>query len=83
MENIIKVLQNIETNIGLRVNYEKTSILRIGNVEHCLNDKPIIWDPGGMTVLGIDILADPNAQYLQILEKGCATLGRPRNERNS
>ena len=57
LRNAIQALACIETNIGLHVNYDKTSILRLGtDNEICIEDKPLIWDPGGMEVLGIDIL---------------------------
>ena len=69
IKNAIKTLEDIETHIGLRVNYKKTNVITLGGAPRCLKDIPLVWDPGGMTVLGIDVLDNPENQYHQILNK--------------
>ena len=68
VENAITCLTEIEKNIGLKVNYEKSCIVRIGNAQHFECSKPLVWDPGGITVLGIKIQNTEN-QYWDILVK--------------
>ena len=69
LEQVIRALNTIETNIGLRVNYDKTNVVRLGDASKCIENKPLIWDPGGMMVLGIDVLNDANVQYKKIISK--------------
>ena len=74
LENVIATLDEVEANTGLKVNYEKTAIYTIGQDEAGANSdkicsKPIVWDPGGLTVLGVDIIKCVQAQYMQILDK--------------
>ena len=69
VKEIIQTLSDIEANIGLKVNYEKSCILTIGNAEKFECDKPIVWDPGGVSVLGATILAHPQNEYIEIISK--------------
>ena len=69
LEEACKTLTEIETNTGLKVNYEKSSIHCIGTAEPFICDKPLVWDPGGAVVLGIDLKKDHDLQYMEITEK--------------
>ena len=75
MKNAITTLDIIEANIGLRVNYDKTNVIRIGNIGKCCQDKSLIWDPGGLVVLGIGVIGEPKNQYLEILKKSAMSSG--------
>ena len=57
LQNVIQTLTDIEANTGLKVNYEKSSIHTIAKAPHVPCDKPLVWDPGGNVILGIDIKA--------------------------
>ena len=74
LENVIKVLDEIEANTGLRVNYDKTSISCIGESKPFVCDKPLVWDPGGLNVLGINISDKADIQYSEILNKAAKIL---------
>ena len=50
LEEVIAVLNCIEANMGLKVNYEKSSIIRIGDALKIECSKIFIWDPGGPMV---------------------------------
>ena len=68
VEEAIKTLAKIEGNIGLTVNYEKSCIYAINApVFQCT--KPLIWDPGGLNVLGVDALASADTHYNKTIEK--------------
>ena len=73
-EEIIKVLNDIEANIRLRVNYEKSSIQRIANAPIFQCSKPLQWDPGGAMVLGVDITSTATEKYQNIMSKVEASL---------
>ena len=64
VETVINILAQMETQIGLKVNYEKSSIHCINNAHKFACDKPIVWDPGGATVLGIDVKKKPPRNIL-------------------
>ena len=55
VENTISTLVLIEKNIGLTVNYDKSCICSIGEAKSFQCSKLLIWDPGGLTVLGIEL----------------------------
>ena len=74
MCNIIAVLSLIETNTGLRVNYEKSSIHCIGNAEPFDCTENLIWDPGGLPMLGIDAKVPAHNQYCSTLQKATNVL---------
>ena len=61
LENVIETLERMENNIGLVVNYEKSSIHILGNSKQVECRKPIQWDPGGPEILGINTEMASNA----------------------
>ena len=69
VETVIQLLADIETNIGLRVNYEKSSIHRIANAPAFKCSKPLVWAPGGIAVLGINVFDEFIVNYKKILHK--------------
>ena len=69
VEQVISTLAEIETNTGLKVNYEKTSIHPIREVPHIKCSKPIVWDPGKLEILGIDLDEDSEKFYAKTLDK--------------
>ena len=75
LENAIKILSSIEANTGLKINFEKLSIHTIGIMsEPKICSKPLTWDPGGLTVLGIEIKTAANEQYNKTLSKASSIL---------
>ena len=69
LENTISTLDKIEANTGLKVNYEKSCIYTIGEhniVPEC--SKPLVWDPGGMEILRINVTDSAERQYEKILQ---------------
>ena len=79
VENVINTLSDIELNIGLRVNYDKSAICRINNAPEFTCNKPLIWDPGGINVLGIEIFQDSDDSYNIILDKAVQILNQWQN----
>ena len=69
VEEVIKTLTDIKTNIGLKVNYDKSSIHCIADATPFKCSKPIIWDPGGTCILGVNVFDDPQQGYQEILDK--------------
>ena len=69
VKKVIDILAHIETNQGLKVNYEKSNIIAIGNAQPFKCDKPLVWDPGGITLLGIPIDVPDNEVYINTLTK--------------
>ena len=69
VEEVVKTLSTLEANIGLQVNYEKSSIHTIGTSKRFECTKPLVWDPGGLNVLGIEIKQDDDATYEQVIAK--------------
>ena len=51
------------------INYDKTCIQSIAGAEKFECSKPIVWDPGGLNILGVDILDDSSSNYGKILVK--------------
>ena len=62
-------LMHIEAHTGLKVNYEKTCICQIGEVEKFMCIQNLVWDPGKIEVLGIDIQQTSTQQCYKILSK--------------
>ena len=69
VEKAIAVLRCIETNTGLKINYYKTSIHTVGDAKRFECSEDLIWDPGGTTVLGIEIDVNSENQYSAIVAK--------------
>ena len=69
VEEVIKVLSDIEANIGLKVNYEKSSIHCIAGAPRFQCDKPLLWDPGGIKILGMELHLLAESKYANILKK--------------
>ena len=62
IDNVSQTLVKAERNLGLRVNYEKTTIYRIGsmvqsNVRY-YTQKTFVWDDPPITTLGVIVSAD-------------------------
>ena len=74
LENAIHILSQLETNIGLQVNYEKSSIICIGNAQKFECNQNFLWNPGEVNVLGIDIYEPPESCYNKILDKAKSVL---------
>ena len=66
---VIDTLTNIEINIGLTVNYEKSSVHLLGDSKPITCSKPLTWDPGGPTVLGINTNDTVDSAYLDVIQK--------------
>ena len=69
VEQVIRMLDDVENSIGLKVNYEKSSIHTIAQAEVFECTKPLVWDPGGLCVLGIEINEEPVKNYKKLLDK--------------
>ena len=69
VNQVIQTLTDIEANIGLKVNYEKLSIHCIAGMCPFKCNKSLVWDPGGLQVLGIEIMKNPQSNYMSILKK--------------
>ena len=64
LEQVIRKLTQLEENLGLTVNYEKSSIHTLGNSNIITCEKPLVWDPGGLTILGIPVQCEnPDVHY--------------------
>ena len=72
-EEVIKTLTDIEANTGLRVNYEKSSIHTVAEAKRFDCEHNFIWDPGGITVLGIDVFQS-SEQFDKLLDKAKSVL---------
>ena len=72
----LRTLSQLEANIGLKVNYEKSNIYCIGNAKPIACDKPLTWDPGGLCILGVQVQEDSELTYHSILEKGSQVLSQ-------
>ena len=80
VEEVIKMLTDIETNTGLKVNYEKSSIHTINGAQKFECSKNFVWDPGGAKVLGLDVFEEANSCYERILEKAQKVLNQWSNQ---
>ena len=69
VEKAIETLQSIETNIGLTINYEKSCIYSIGGAPKFESSQELVWDPGGLCILGIETLTSTEDNYTAIVEK--------------
>ena len=74
VEEVIQTLTDIESNIGLKVNYEKSSIHTLAGADPFLCSKPLVWDPGGLEILGFNISNTPEINYENLLSKAKQTL---------
>ena len=69
LQETIQVLEDMETSIGLRVNYNKSTIYAIANAKPFYCEKPIVWDPGGVNILGVEMLNTSEQNYQLIIDK--------------
>ena len=76
VEKIVVFLNELKTNTGLKVNYEKSSIHRIGNVKKFECKENFVWDPGGLPILGVDACLPAELQYNQILQRAQSILNQ-------
>ena len=74
-----KTLAILEANTGLKVNYDKTCICTVNNAPKFDIDKPIVWDPGGVNVLGIEIRNSPIDNYRLLLQKSVQVMNQWQN----
>ena len=62
LNSFCNCLRDIETNIGLKVSYDKTTLYRIGSLYNtsaeCYTTKQLSWSDGPMDSLGITINCD-------------------------
>ena len=79
---LFRELDSFERNVGLKVNYDKTEILRIGSLRDTdalyFSGRPLHWSDGTIRVLGIHIGNDQklvgHKNYKEILEKATSVL---------
>ena len=69
VEEVVRTLTDIEANTGLVVNYNKSSIHCIAGAQPFECTKPLVWDPGQLNVLGVDLKATPQQNYSRLLDK--------------
>ena len=69
VKEAVSALTDIEANMGLMVNYAKISIHCLGKALVFDCKYPIVWDPGGLEILGIPIDIEPESQYENLLSK--------------
>ena len=79
VEEVLKVLKALEGNIGLKVNHEKSCIHSIGDAKPFKCTENLVWDPGKIEVLGVEITADANVQYFETLQKAKVILKKWEN----
>ena len=72
LSTVLHVLTDIETNTGLRISYEKTTIYRIGSLAgtqaklytaRCIN-----WSNEFINTLGVDLFNDPDLRKVNITQ---------------
>ena len=71
---IVNSLTLLEANTGLIVNYKKSSIHTLGGAERIECEKPFVWDPGSLEVLGINPLINDDSMYEKQLQKMSVTI---------
>ena len=77
LAEIIRTFDKYQSICGLKVNYDKTEILRIGSIRKTnaklYSQKPLHWSDGPITILGLDISTDIdeviNNNYAKVLVK--------------
>ena len=74
VEKSIATLALMESNIGLKVNYEKTFVYKVGDVPTFECSQSMVWDPGKLVILGIDLVTLAMDQYQQVLEQAQNTI---------
>ena len=62
--------------MGLKVNYSKTSVHCLGNCVPYVSEQQIVWDPGGLDILGISVAVDSDVQYQNALAKASGILDK-------
>ena len=72
LSNTFQVLSDVETNTGLRVSYEKTTIYRIGSLANTnaklYTTRKIIWSNEYVNTLGVDLFNDPESREVNITQ---------------
>ncbi len=78
LNTVLNIFDHFEQLSGLKVNYNKTEVLRIGSIRDSnarfYTTKPLKWsDTGSLTLLGVTISVDRNVlidiNYVQLIEK--------------
>ncbi len=77
LNSIIYTFNEIQKHTGLKINYEKTSIYRIGSIRHSnaklYTVKPFKWETDPISLLGVDVTHDFNdlvqRNYTQVFNK--------------
>ncbi len=77
LNSIIHTFDEIQKHTGLKINYDKTSIYRIGSIRHSnaklYTIKPFKWESDPINLLGVDITHDFNdlvfRNYNQVFKK--------------
>ena len=90
LDSIIFQLDRLETHTGLKVNYEKTAIYRMGSLKNSCAKlytlKPLALESEGLNILGVYITHQDNlveAKYQPTFEKAKAILTKWCNRRLS
>ena len=76
MHALLHTLDAFEVFSGLKVNYDKTEILRIGSLKNSIANiytrKPLKWTGQPLTILGIKFILDgnmTNINFEQLIQK--------------
>ena len=72
LSNTLQVLTDIETNTGLQVSYEKTTIYRIGPMANTqaklYTTRRVNWSNEFVNTLGVDLFNDPQLREVNITQ---------------
>ena len=69
LNEVIRTLTLMEAQIGLVVNYEKSSVYALNDTPRCTVNRTIPWDPGGPNLLGINLSKTSEELYIEIIKK--------------
>ena len=75
IDNILEELDRFEMQSGLKVNYDKTSLYRMGSIRDSMAElytaKPVAWTSVGITVLGVNLTYNniTKLNYESVIEK--------------
>ena len=72
LSSTLQVLTDIETNTGLQVSYEKTTIYRIGPMANTqaklYTTRRVNWSSEFVNTLGVDLFNDPQLREVNITQ---------------
>ena len=76
LNEVLSVLQDMETNLGVKISYDKTILYRIGSIAHSdaklYTIKPVKWSSDYINMLGINIFnnsAKLSSNYDSVINK--------------